>query len=76
MKHCTKIDCYWLSYLPKTEIVEISKNLDLINDEDIEQIEEGEEPMYCEGGSIRDKKMKKLCKNFDIFFLVKKNLPN
>ncbi len=75
LKYCTKIDCYWLSYFPKTEIVDISKSLNLIDDEDIRMIENGEEPMYFEGGSVRDLKTKRLCKQFDIFFQLIPTLP-
>lgn len=75
LEYCTKIDCYWLSYFPKTEIIDISKKMGLINDEDIEQIENGRERMYFEGGSIRDKNMIKMCKNFDIFFQLIPTLP-
>lgn len=75
LKYCTKIDCYWLSYFPKTEIVDISKKMGLINEENVAQIEDGREPMYFEGGSVRDRKMRRLCKNFDIFFQLIPTLP-
>jgi len=75
LKYCTKIDCYWLSYFPKTEIIDISRKLGLINSKDIKRIEEGEEPMYFEGGSIRDKDVIKVCKSFDVFFQLIPSLP-
>ena len=75
LKYCTKIDCYWLSYFPKTEIVDISQKLGLINQKDIDRINNGDERMYFEGGSVRDKKMQRLCKNFDIFFQLCPFLP-
>jgi len=75
LRYCKKIDCYWLSYFPKTEIVEISKGLGIINDDIVEQIECGGEAMYFEGGSVRDRGMQRLCKNFDIFFQLMPTLP-
>jgi radical SAM superfamily enzyme YgiQ (UPF0313 family) len=75
LKYCTKIDCYWLSYFPKTKIVDISKNLGIIDDKIIESIEEGQEKMYWNGGSLRNKELIKLCKSFDIFFHLIPTLP-
>ncbi len=75
MKKCVRITCFWLTYLPKTDIVEISKGMGIINDKDIESIDHANELNYYLGGSLRDKKLKSMFKCYEIFFRVLPAIP-
>jgi len=62
-----RIACFWLEYFPKTEIINISKNMGLIDDNRIENINLANEKMYHDGGSV-EKKHTIIVKNYDFLF--------
>lgn len=76
LKSCSRVTVFWLTYFPKTDMVEIAKKAGLINEKDIENIESGKEPAYqSEEGSIRDEKLKDTFKNYQLLFRIIPILP-
>jgi len=63
-----RIGCFWLEYFPKTEIVNISKNMGVIDDKRIRNIDMANEKMYHDGGSVVDKNHERTIKNYDFLF--------
>jgi radical SAM superfamily enzyme YgiQ (UPF0313 family) len=70
-----RIACFWLSYFPKTEIIEIAKNMGEIDDSRIEGINNAKEKMYHDGGSVINKKREKMIKDYDLLFKLIPVLP-
>lgn len=76
LKSCSRITVFWLTYFPKTDMVQIAQNAGLISQKDIESIERGDEPTYqTEQGSLRDEKLKDIFKNYQILFRLMPVLP-
>lgn len=76
LKSCSRITVFWLTYFPKTDMVNIAKEAGLIREKDIESIERGNEPTYqTEQGSLRDEGLKDIFKNYQIFFRLMPVLP-
>lgn len=53
-----RICCYALFYYPKTEIIQSAKRAGILNDQDIEDIEEGRGKLYVYGSSLRQDDLK------------------
>jgi len=76
LKSCSRITVFWLTYFPKTDMVQIAQKAGLINEKDIESIEKGNEPTYqTDQGSLRDERLKDTFKNYQIFFRLMPVLP-
>lgn len=65
-----KIGCFWLSYFPKTRIIDTALQRGLIKHEDIDEINNGLGKILHFGGSIKDSKQKKLIKGFEVVFKI------
>lgn len=63
-----KIGCFWLSYFPKTKIVDIALEKKIINAEDLSHINNGVGKILHFGGSIEDERQKSTIKGFEILF--------
>lgn len=63
-----KIGCFWLSYFPKTKIVDIAMEKGLLNKEDMPEINNGLMKILHFGGSVKDHKERKMIKGFEVFF--------
>ncbi|MFH1423775.1 MAG: radical SAM protein [Candidatus Nealsonbacteria bacterium] len=76
LKSCSRVTVFWLTYFPKTDMVEIARKAGLIGEKDMESIENGQEPAYqSEEGSLRDKKLKDTFKNYQLLFRIIPTLP-
>lgn len=76
LKSCSRVTVFWLTYFPKTDMVDIALKAGLIGEKDIESIENGNEPTYqTEEGSVRDEKLKDTFKNYQLLFRVIPILP-
>ena len=76
LKSCSRITVFWLTYFPKTDMVQIAQKAGLIGEKDIASIEKGNEPTYqTEQGSLRDEKLKNTFKNYQILFRIMPVLP-
>jgi len=51
------INFYWLKYFPRTDIIEHGKNYNLLDDEMIDEIEEGLTPSWLKGGNVKNRKL-------------------
>lgn len=65
-----KIGCFWLSYFPKTKIIDTALQRGLIKHEAIDEINNGLGKILHFGGSIKDSKQKKLIKGFEVLFKI------
>ena len=68
LKYCQKIQTFAMTYYPETEIVKLSKQKGFIDSERMEEINNGKEKHYFFGGSVKDKKLSRLNKNFEVLF--------
>jgi anaerobic magnesium-protoporphyrin IX monomethyl ester cyclase len=76
LKFCSRITVFWLTYFPKTDMVAIAQKAGLIDERVIESIEMGKEPTYqTEQGSLRDKNLQDVFKNYQLFFRMMPVLP-
>jgi len=76
LKSCSRITVFWLTYFPKTDMVQVAQKAGLIGQKDIESIERGNEPTYqTEQGSLRDEKLQDIFKNYQLFFRMMPVLP-
>jgi len=67
-KKVVRITPFWLSYFPKTELVEIAQGMGLLNPDAVDNINSGNEDVYIASGSIRDKEQRKLFKIYTFLF--------
>lgn len=63
-----KIGCFWLSYFPKTRIVDKAIEMNLIEKADISEINNGVGKILHFGGSVKDRRQKKMIKGFEVLF--------
>lgn len=65
-----KIGCFWLSYFPRTKIVDTALRMNLIGSDDISEINNGLGKILHFGGSVKDAEQKKIIKGFEVLFKV------
>lgn len=70
-----RIGCFWLSYFPKTSIVEIGLQRGLIKQDELKDINDGLGKILHFGGSIKDKKEKHMIRGFEVLFKLIPLLP-
>lgn len=64
-----RISTFWLEYFPKTEIIDIAKENNMINDSEIADLEQGRGKDYYSSGSISKDKVN-VYKNFQNFYCL------
>lgn len=76
-KNRVRITCFWTTYFPRTDMVSIARERGFLTDSDIQSIDKGESPCYIAGshGYLKNKKLLKLFKNYEIFFRAMPILP-
>src|SRR3989338_1592645 len=74
-KRAVRVTPFWLSYFPKTELVDIAKEMRLIRDQDVENINSGNEDVYIATGSIKDKEKRRLFKIYTFLFRAVPIMP-
>lgn len=67
-KKMVRVTPFWLSYFPKTELVDIAYEMNLINSEDVESINSGKEDSYIAMGSIKEEERRRLLKIYTFLF--------
>ncbi|MCU0666216.1 MAG: B12-binding domain-containing radical SAM protein [Candidatus Omnitrophica bacterium] len=72
-----RITCFWTTYFPNTDLVDIAKSLDMLTSSDIEAINKGESPCYIAGshGYLKNRNLLKVFKNYEILFRAMPLLP-
>ncbi len=67
-KHLVRASIFWLEYLPGVQITSFAYSSKLINNEDVEKINKGEQANYLSTGSIRNKEIKERLLNYQLLF--------
>jgi len=75
LKHCTRVTCFWTTFLPKTDLVKIAKERGAINDEDIEAINHARAGYYYCEGSVKDVDLKKTIRNYQMLYRIMPVMP-
>lgn len=70
-----KIGCFWLSYFPKTAIIQTALASGSIGEDDIKVINDGLGKILHFGGSVNDTAQKEMIKNFEVLFKLIPLLP-
>lgn len=74
-KLLNRLKCYYLSYFPKTDIVEKAKNLGILDDKDIDDINEGKIGDWFHLDSIKDVRSRRWKNNFSKIYKIYPLLP-
>lgn len=74
-KLLNRLKCYYLSYFPKTDIVEKAKDLGVLDDKDIDDISKGKIGDWFHLDSIKDVKHKRWKDNFSKIYKIYHLLP-
>lgn len=75
-KNRVRITCFWTTYFPKTDLIDIAKNKGVLTDEDIEAINKAQSPCYIAGShGYVNNQLVKLFKNYEILFRAMPILP-
>jgi len=77
-KNRVRITCFWTTYFPKTDLVDIAYSKGLLDKNDIAAINRGESPCYIAGshGYLKNKEMLQIFKNYEILFRAMPILPS
>jgi hypothetical protein len=75
LKSCHRISPFFLAYLPKHPITSIAHSLNILSDEDIRNLENGDHDHYLGYGSINEKRNLKRLLAFKYFFRLIPHLP-
>lgn len=75
-KKAVRVTPFWLSYFPKTELVDIAKDMRLLTDADVESINSGNEDVYIATGSIKDKEKRRILKIYTFLFRAVPIMPS
>lgn len=70
-----KIGCFWLSYFPKTRIIQTALASGSISKDEVKAINEGLGKILHFGGSVRNAAQKEMIKNFEVLFKLIPVLP-
>lgn len=74
-KKLKRIATFYLSYFPKIKLTQFAEEIGLFANGELLDIEDGKEPIYHHGGSVKTKEILKRCKRFVILFLFIPLLP-
>lgn len=75
-KNRVRITCFWTTYFPRTDLVDIAKARGMLTDSDVEAINKAKSPCYIAGShGYVDKTLVRLFKNYEILFRVMPILP-
>jgi radical SAM superfamily enzyme YgiQ (UPF0313 family) len=70
-----RILTFWLTYYPKTSIIDYAKDRNYLSEKDIENIEEGHTGFTHGTGSVSEEKVKMYC-NYEILFQLRSLIQN
>jgi radical SAM superfamily enzyme YgiQ (UPF0313 family) len=76
LKSCHRVSPFLLAYLPKHPITSIAHSLNILSDEDIRNLENGDHDHYLGYGSINEKRDLKRYLAFKYFFRLIPHLPH
>lgn len=70
LKYLNRIKCHNLTFFPKLEIVYLAKKYGMLNDQDIENIEQGKIGDFFHFSSVKDSELNSIIKNFRVFYKI------
>ncbi|MFH1850477.1 MAG: radical SAM protein [archaeon] len=75
LKGCTRVTCFWTTFFPKTYLVDVAKEQNIICDKDIEAINEAKAGYYYCEGSVHDDSLKRMFRSYQMLFRIMPVLP-
>lgn len=75
LKKCMRVTCFWTTFFPKTDLVDIAKRQNMICDKDIEAINAASAGYYYCEGAVRDDENIKTFRNYQMLFRLMPILP-
>lgn len=75
LKKCTRVTCFWTTFFPKTDLVDIALREGIIGEGDVAQINSAKAGYYYCEGAVRNEKDKRVFKNYQMLFRLLPILP-
>ena len=75
LKGCTRVTCFWTTFFPKTDLVEIAKKQNIICEKDVAQINNAKAGYYYCEGAVGDEGLKKTFRNYQMLFRIMPIFP-